>query len=488
MIVRFNMNMDYRLKLLLSISVISIIMLSILTFNRVSLLKDVLYKKTLSRVETIGNLLCNEILEDYLENNTNSIQKTANLASQQAFVNSVSVIDIKNKVIISSDKTLTNKTNLLDDSNGIEKIKGNVYIKSFTLKNKKMIYGRVQVNFSLIEMKNDFQRMMYWSLGLSGLALLMILWVAWIVSGNLLSPLLEMKEISNKIAKGDFSPRIKVESQDIIGELGIALNVMAEHLDDLTKNLNTKIINATDSLQEKTIQLEETNRKLMELDKLKTEFVTIVSHELKTPLTGILGFTDTLLKLQLPKEKVDKYIRIIDSEGKRLYSLIEEFLDISKIELGKLNLHITETTAQEIVKEIVDAFEIIGNIKIEQKFPQTDLKLKVDKDRIKQVVFNIMNNAMKYSHPEGKILIKGEDIGESMMISVQDDGPGVKKDELNKIFDSFYRSKDDVNAENQGSGLGLSIAKGIIEMHKGKIWVESEFGKGSKFIFILPKT
>lgn len=462
-------------------------MLSILTLNRISLLKDILYERTISRLNTMGTLLSEEILDDLLDKKYNGVQKSIVLASEQPLINFVSVVDNGDTIIFSSRKLLANKKNPYKDSGDIEKVKGNEYIKSFPLEHKKAEYGYIQIGFSLIEMKNDFNRMLHWSLGLSGLALIMILFVAWIVSGKLLSPLVEMKEVSNKIARGDFSSKVKVNSKDVIGELGISLNDMAEHLNDLTENLNIKIKNATDKLQEKTTQLEESNRKLMELDRVKTEFVSIVSHELKTPLTGILGFTNTLLTLNLPQNKIEEYVGIIDSEGKRLYSLIEEFLDISKIELRKLNLQFAKTSVQEIIRETVDTFKMMKNVKIELSFPENILQLKVDKDRIKQVVLNILDNASRYTPTEGKITIIGKYTGDSVMISIKDEGPGIKEEELNNVFDKFYRCKDNINSENSGSGLGLSIAKGMIEAHKGKIWVESELGKGSEFIFTLPK-
>ena len=155
--------------------------------------------------------------------------------------------------------------------------------------------------------------------------------------------------------------------------------------------------------------------------------------------------------------------------------------------MGKMSLQISKANIQNIIRESIRPFKIARNVRIKTFMPKKSLILKVDESRIKQVIYNILDNAKRYTPPKGKIEIKAEDIGDGIMISIKDEGHGITEEELGKVFEKFYRCKNDPNNEKTGSGLGLSIARGIIEVHRGKIWVESEQGKGSRFIFTLPK-
>lgn len=155
--------------------------------------------------------------------------------------------------------------------------------------------------------------------------IVLLLVLMWYQMSNIIRPLTDMQNIADSIAKGDYSSRVRVQTDDIIGKLGIALNNMAEHLDDLTKNFNEKLHEATaqtersnKELTDKAKELEEANEKLKDADKRKTEFISIVSHELRTPLTGIIGFAQTIMRLNLTDEQKAHYLKIIYMEGRRL--------------------------------------------------------------------------------------------------------------------------------------------------------------------------
>ncbi|HAM39258.1 MAG: hypothetical protein A2539_03225 [Elusimicrobia bacterium RIFOXYD2_FULL_34_15] len=478
---RFELKIDlsYKTKLLLSILTVSAIMLIILTLSQITFLRNTLIERTLIRVKTVEALLNEIVLDNIIEKDINSIKKSIVLITRQPFIEFISIIDNNDKIILSSNNSLENRINPNKDSKDIREVE-KIFIKSFPLEKDKKRYGYVQVGFSLQKLTKDIETATYRSFGISIVAILLIIGVAWIISDKLLNPLREMKNISDIIAKGDFSKRLNIKTKDIIGELGISLNSMAEQLYDLTNNLNRKI-------KEATLELEESNKKLKELDNLKSEFVSLVSHELRTPLTAIIGFAKANRTLDLTEKQKRKYLLIIENEGKRLAKIIEDFLDISKIESGKFVLDITDIDVPELISEIINSIKIPENIKINVELSKNFPKLYADRNRLKQVIINIIGNALKYTLSGGKITICGEYTDEDIIISIKDDGPGIKKEELEKIFNKFYRGNDDVSSENEGSGLGLSISKGIIEMHKGNIWAESEFGKGSKFIFSLPR-
>jgi signal transduction histidine kinase len=444
-------------------------------------------KNMLSRADTLGTVLSAEFADDFEDKNFAYLKDALNIYSRLPFIEFISVADNNNFVYYSSKKERESKQNLQKDSISIKDEKGDCFIKSFPMTYNGRQNGLVQIGFSYKEMKTDMARVIKWSIGFNLIALILILSVAWYVSGRLMSPLKTMQDAADTIAAGDFSPRLDVTTDDVIGGLALSLNNMAERLNDLTANLNKKIDEATAELKEKTRALEDTNKKLLELDKMKSDFVSIVSHELRTPLTGIIGFAQTMLRLNLSDEQKKTYLNIIVTEGNRLALLIEDFLDIAKIEAGSFDLRLGPVFLPKLVAETLDSINAPANLKIITEFDRDFPEISGDKDRLKQVVVNLFGNAIKYSPDGGEIFVEGKVNPDSVVVSVKDNGPGLSDTEKRKVFNRFYRGNDDIARKNRGSGLGLPIAKAIIESHNGKIWVESERGQGSRFTFLLPR-
>nr|MBU1327918.1 cell wall metabolism sensor histidine kinase WalK [Candidatus Omnitrophota bacterium] len=239
----------------------------------------------------------------------------------------------------------------------------------------------------------------------------------------------------------------------------------------------------------KKIELEAANRKLQQLDKIKSDFVANVAHEFRTPLMIIKGNVDLVNKGGLgsvapaQKEMLDGAINIVN----RLSRLVNDLLDISKIESGKMELKKEPVQMNNIIEENLAIFDKI--IKDKKQRLQKDLamdlsKISADKDKATQIFVNLLSNAIKYTPESGIITIKTVNLEKEIMVEVSDTGEGVAPDSLDKIFDKFTR----VTAEKkEGTGLGLPIAKDIVSLHNGRIWLESELGKGSHFYFTLPK-
>ena len=227
-----------------------------------------------------------------------------------------------------------------------------------------------------------------------------------------------------------------------------------------------------------------------EVSRMKSEFVSNVSHELKTPLALIRMFGETLdTGIVTDEKKRREFYSIIRKESERLTHLINNVLDFSKMDSGVKKYYFEEADLVEVVRSTLEAykFHIRDNgFKIECDLPDESMTLKIDKDAISQALLNLLSNAVKYSEETKYILVKVSKDSTSALISVKDSGIGIAKEELKKIFDKFYRVPAATGKERRGSGLGLTLAKHIIEAHGGIIEVESEVGKGSRFSVIIP--
>ncbi len=227
-----------------------------------------------------------------------------------------------------------------------------------------------------------------------------------------------------------------------------------------------------------------------EISRMKSEFVSNVSHELKTPLALIRLFGETLESGIVDDEKKrQEFYSIIRKESERLTHLINNVLDFSRMDTGVKEYNFKEADLVEVVRSTLEAYKFHlrdDGFKIESELPDESITLKIDKDAISQVLLNLLNNAVKYSEERKHILVKVCANSTSALISVTDHGVGIPKEELKKIFDKFYRVSNAKTRETRGTGLGLTLAKHIVEAHGGTIEVESEFGKGSMFRVRLP--
>lgn len=240
--------------------------------------------------------------------------------------------------------------------------------------------------------------------------------------------------------------------------------------------------------------LEEANEKLKETNQLKDQFISVASHELKTPTTTIRGQAQLALRrlskqrdLTPEMEGVRVALEKINDQTGRLTSLVDELLDLSSVRAGKLQLQKKDCNLVDICREAVEDQHLLSGRPIELDAPDKPVKVQGDKDRLAQVVVNLVSNAVKYT-PEGSpvrvCVHQGNKVG---VIEVQDHGKGIAKEQQAHIFDTFYRTPDAQSSAKFGLGLGLSICKDIVERHGGRIWVESEEGKGSTFCVELPQ-
>lgn len=267
--------------------------------------------------------------------------------------------------------------------------------------------------------------------------------------------------------------------------VGVAERRRAEHeLDELNRTLERRI-------QDRTSTLQATVEQLQEFNQLKTAFVGIVSHELRTPLTSIKSLSENLLEgVAGPlNEKQKYYASRIQLNTDRLTRMLNELLNLSKMETGKMELRPTVLSLQELLSELVEVFQPLAqrkSITMDVGSMETMPKVRVDRDKLYEVLANLLENAIKFTPSGGRVHIDARVVDDRhIKMNVSDTGCGISEEHMSKIFDKFYRVEPG-SGPVPGSGLGLAIAKGLIELHGGTIGVESAPGKGSHFYFTLP--
>jgi PAS domain S-box-containing protein len=219
------------------------------------------------------------------------------------------------------------------------------------------------------------------------------------------------------------------------------------------------------------------------LNAQKDEFISFASHELKTPLTTANGYVQ--LAQRMP-ERAAEFIPKLQKQLDRLSAIITNLLDISKIQAGRMDMEFRYTSLFELVKGSVEAIDqVTAKHLIGCELPSHDIRVIIDAQKIEQVIVNLLSNAIKYSPPDTKVLLKATVLGDQIQLCVQDSGIGIGKEHLEKIFNRYYRIKQSATSA-EGLGLGLYISQEIVEAHSGRIWAESEEGKGSVFYFTFP--
>ncbi|MFJ8262344.1 ATP-binding protein [Rummeliibacillus sp. NPDC094406] len=223
-----------------------------------------------------------------------------------------------------------------------------------------------------------------------------------------------------------------------------------------------------------------------EIDQMKSELVSTVSHELRTPLSSVLGFTELLLTKKLKPERQQKYIETINKEAIRLKNLINDFLDLQRMESGKQQYNMQSLLLNEIVFELLNRYRQEKNHNVHLIDKAIDIQVKADQERLIQVFINLIDNAIKFSPNGGNVTITLENTSNLLQVSIKDDGIGIPKQSIPQLFQKFKRIDNSSRRKIGGTGLGLSICREIITKHGGEIWLESEEGKGTTVYFTLP--
>ena len=282
----------------------------------------------------------------------------------------------------------------------------------------------------------------------------------YLITERIVSPLRDMSRAVKSFANGDYSVRVPVRGRDEVANLAESFNHMAESIESSEKMRNT--------------------------------FMANVSHDLRTPMTTIAGFIDGILDGAIPKEKHEYYLGIIAAEVRRLSRLVSRLLDISRIQAGDRKFSKKPFDVCEMGRQILFSFEQkIDEKQLEVEFDCEDDNMYAcaDSDAIHQILYNLCDNAVKFSKEGGllRFAVHRTDDGKKLTVEVYNEGAGIPEEDLPFVFERFYKSDKSRGLDKSGVGLGLFIAKTIIEAHREKIWVESEQGKYCRFVFTLER-
>jgi signal transduction histidine kinase len=302
-------------------------------------------------------------------------------------------------------------------------------------------------------------------IAVAAISVVLALGLGLVISLSLVGPIQRTEARLAEIAAGDFSGRVEVPNRDELGSLASNVN------------------RANDELKRLYGELETASRH-------KSEFLASMSHELRTPLNAIIGFSQVLRQKLFGEvnEKQEEYLEDILSSGNHLLSLINDVLDLSKVEAGQVQLEVAAFSLREALER--------GVVMVRERATTNGVALSLDlapdveivsgdERRIRQVVFNLLSNAVKFTPPGGNVVVATEHVGDEVQVSVADTGPGVPPGDRERIFEEFQQTEVGI-AEREGTGLGLALSKRLVELHGGRIWVESEVGHGSRFVFTLP--
>jgi signal transduction histidine kinase len=315
--------------------------------------------------------------------------------------------------------------------------------------------------------------------GFVGTSILLALLLGFVISWSFILPVQEAQRFLGQVAKGDFSTTINVPNRDELGAL-------AAHMNQMSRELHRLYMDQRHAAQ----QLQTLNEELERASKAKSDFLASMSHELRTPLNAILGYTELILDEiygEVPAKIRDVQERVQQS-GRHLLGLINDVLDLSKIEAGRMELSPAEYSVRDIVDIVSSSLRSLAAEKGLEFVAGAQVDIPVafgDAKRLTQCLMNLAGNALKFTM-RGRVEVWVERQGETLVHRVSDTGVGIPQDQLEGIFAEFRQADSTITHEFGGTGLGLSITKKFVEMHGGRIWVESEVGKGSTFFFSIP--
>ena len=388
--------------------------------------------------------------------------------------------------------------------------------------------GFIQLGYSLAELSTYTMSLIITSIVFTSIFIAVGIALTVIMSRKITRPIKEVITVTENIAKGDFSRRLKVSSDDELGKLIGAFNEMSARLqksDEERMLFEAELQQSKDELIKQASELKQAKETAEFASRSKSDFLANMSHELRTPLNHIIGFTELVVDKQFGglNEEQDEYLNDVLNSSKHLLSLINDILDLSKVEAGKLTLHPTTVDIRGLLSNSLIMFKeksMAHGIRLTCDVDHIPDTIQVDERKFKQIIYNLLSNAVKFTPDGGEVVLKalsvwcsvrsglrwgdpegmeiitmppegeapaGQSVRKALQFSVSDSGIGLKPDDIERIFAPFEQVDNSASRKFQGTGLGLSLTRKLVELHGGRIWAESSGeGKGATFSFVIP--
>jgi two-component system, NarL family, sensor histidine kinase BarA len=306
-----------------------------------------------------------------------------------------------------------------------------------------------------------------------------------IVRYVIVKPVKHLKEVSDAISAGELNVRSEIQTGDEFEDLSHAFNRMLRNL--VSMQDQWRKVNA--DLDRKVDELAQANMALYESNRLKSDFLATMSHELRTPLNSILGFSEVLLSGNQLSDKQQRWVRNIQSSGDRLLALINDILDLAKIEAGKMQVRLEDFSIADVCEGMLNMFRPLAekkNIDLRGQLATDIPVLRQDAGKLQQILQNLLSNAIKFTPEGGRVVLKAEVESLHVVLTVTDTGVGIAPEEQERVFEKFRQSGNPLTREHAGTGLGLSIVRELAKLLGGDLTLQSELGRGSTFTVRLP--
>jgi signal transduction histidine kinase len=325
-----------------------------------------------------------------------------------------------------------------------------------------------------------------WLISMALIAVILIMTGSYlIVRYIIVKPVKHLKEVSDAIAAGRLNVRSEIQTGDEFEDLSHAFNRMLRSLVSMQDGLRR----ANSELDSKVDELAQANLALYESNRLKSDFLATMSHELRTPLNSILGFSEVLLSGQGLNEKQNRWVHNIQSSGEQLLNLINDILDLAKIEAGKMQVRIEDFSIRDVFEVMLTMFKQRAekkNIDLREQIVGNIPLLRQDPGKIQQILANLLSNAITFTPEGGRVLLSAEATPTQLILVVADTGVGIAPEDQELVFEKFRQSGNPLTRSHSGTGLGLSIIRELSKLLGGNVTLRSELGRGSIFTLTLP--
>ncbi len=482
----FSPGLSVGIKFMVLVVILQIVIGFPFFVTTVLILRNLLTIQTQRELDIKCTVIAAETRNDYLRNDFSHSEETITrfaAAENRKETIYVGVYDGMGSLIYSKNLSPSPKETFsqIKQSN-------NTILVSKPVRYKQQYLGRVDVYSTkdqIIEKLLETGRLMIFMSALS--MLITTPWTMFWAYYWMINPVSKLADAAEKVSRGNLDIELEIDSTDEVGELAETFKDMAHSLKERGKALGE----AHERLKSNYKELERAHQKLKQLDEMKSEFMAIASHELLTPLSTIRAYAETLLTKRfgpLKKRQIET-IRIIEKVVIRLSRIVDDFVDYTLLEKGKLKFEAEKVHLKTIINETVKEFQLIAKdraLKLAVEIPKDLPRIKGDPFRLHQVFDNILANAIKFTPDEGNISIKAVSENGKVKVLFTDSGIGIAEQEISHIFLAFQQVERSTKRKFKGAGLGLAISKKIVEAHGGKIEVKSKPGKGTTFICIFP--